>query len=230
MLGTEQDKRALMALLIEKQVLKFGEFTLKSGRLSPYFFNLGAIDTGSAIATLGRAYAGRIIELNLAVDVLFGPAYKGIPIAVAAAQAMATKGADVGWAFNRKQLKDHGEGGRFVGAPLRGRILLVDDVLTAGTAVREAAALIALAGAELAGVVIALDRQERVAHSDRHSAGEGTAVTQLQAELGVPVVSILTLQDVIEYLDLESDDDKHQPMVVEEIKRYQDVYCVRRRA
>ena len=109
MLGTEQDKRALMALLIEKQVLKFGEFTLKSGRLSPYFFNLGAIDTGSAIATLGRAYAGRIIELNLAVDVLFGPAYKGIPIAVAAAQAMATKGADVGWAFNRKQLKDHGE-------------------------------------------------------------------------------------------------------------------------
>ncbi len=230
MLGTEEDKRALMALLIEKQVLKFGEFTLKSGRLSPYFFNLGAIDTGSAIATLGRAYAGRIIELNLAVDVLFGPAYKGIPIAVAAAQAMATKGADVGWAFNRKQLKDHGEGGRFVGAPLRGRILLVDDVLTAGTAVREAATLIALAGAELAGVVIALDRQERVAHSDRHSAGEGTAVTQLQAELGVPVVSILTLQDVIEYLDLESDDDKHQPMVVEEIKRYQDVYCVRRRA
>jgi orotate phosphoribosyltransferase len=220
-LSLDDDRQALVALMIEQEVLRFGEFTLKSGRLSPYFFNLGAISTGSAIARLGAAYARRIGQLDMAFDVLFGPAYKGIPIAVATSQALAEKGADVGWAFNRKEPKDHGEGGRFVGAPLEGRVLLVDDVLTAGTAVREAAQLIEAADAELVGVVIALDRQE--------TQDDGvTAVAGLQIELGIPVVSMLSLQDVIEYLDSKGDHDKYRRAVVEEIKRYQEAYCVRR--
>lgn len=223
-MSLDAGKRALLALMIEQQVLKFGEFTLKSGRRSPYFFNLGAICSGSAIAALGAAYARRIAELDLRFEVLFGPAYKGIPIAVATAQALAAQGHDVGWAFNRKEVKDHGEGGTFVGAPLQGRVLLVDDVLTAGTAVREAAGLIAATGAELVGVVIALDRQELQGSPQ----GRLTAVAGLQAELGVPVVSILTLQDVIEYLDLQGVHDKHPPAVVEAIKQYQEAYCVRR--
>jgi orotate phosphoribosyltransferase len=220
----DEEKQALVSLLIERDVLTFGEFTLKSGRQSPYFFNLGAIDSGAAIARLGRAYARRIEQLDIPFDVLFGPAYKGIPIAVATAEALAATGADVGWAFNRKEAKDHGEGGRFVGAALKGRVLLVDDVLTAGTAVREAAALIETAGAELVGVVIALDRQELQGSAENPT----TAVTGLQAELGVPVVSMLTLQDVIEYLDLEVDHHKYRRAVVEEIKQYQEAYCVRR--
>ncbi len=220
----DEDRQALVALMIEHQVLKFGEFTLKSGRISPYFFNLGAISTGSSIASLGVAYARRISQLDLTFDVLFGPAYKGIPIAVATAQALAEMGADVGWTFSRKEAKNHGEGGRFVGAPLQGRVVLVDDVLTVGTAVREAVGLIRAAGAELTAVVIALDRQELQDRADRRA----TAVTSLQAELGIPVVSLLTLQDVIEYLDLKRDHDKHPREVVEEIKRYQKAYCVRR--
>jgi len=220
----DEDRQALVALMIEHQVLKFGEFTLKSGRISPYFFNLGAISTGSSIASLGVAYARRISQLDLTFDVLFGPAYKGIPIAVATAQALAEMGADVGWTFSRKEAKNHGEGGRFVGAPLQGRVVLVDDVLTVGTAVREAVGLIRAAGAELTAVVIALDRQELQDRADSRA----TAVTSLQAELGIPVVSLLTLQDVIEYLDLKRDHDKHPREVVEEIKRYQKAYCVRR--
>jgi orotate phosphoribosyltransferase len=224
LLSLDEDRQALVALMIEQEVLRFGEFTLKSGRQSPYFFNLGAISSGSAIASLGAAYARRIAQLDVKFDVLFGPAYKGIPIAVATAQALAEMGSDVGWAFNRKEAKDHGEGGRFVGAPLEGRVLLVDDVLTAGTAVREAAQLIDATGAELVGVVIALDRQER----QDDSPGGTTAVIGLQAELGIPVVSMLTLQDVIEYLDLKVDHDKYRRAIVEDIKQYQEAYCVRR--
>jgi orotate phosphoribosyltransferase len=228
-LSSEQDqyKRELLALMIDRQVLKFGEFTLKSGRLSPYFFNLGALDTGSSIAGLGAAYARRIIELDIEFDVLFGPAYKGIPIVVATAQALVAHGRDVGWAFNRKEAKEHGEGGRFVGAELRGRILLVDDVLTAGTAVREVAELIKAEDAELAGIVIALDRQERQVQPDTSLDVDTTAVARLQAELGIPVVSIVTLQDVIEYLDLKWDHDTLQREVVEKIQRYQSEYCIR---
>jgi len=217
-LTTELDKTALLALLIEQQVLKFGDFTLKSGRRSPYFFNLGRINTGSAISQLGAAYAARISALALDCDLIFGPAYKGIPIAVAAAQALARQGADVGWAFNRKEAKDHGEGGQFVGADVTGRVLLVDDVLTAGTAIREAASLVLGAGATLVGVVIALDRQER-------RAGGATAVAELAEELGVPVVSLLNLQDVIEYLDLKGGQDNHSPSVLAEVKAYQAEYC-----
>jgi orotate phosphoribosyltransferase len=210
-----------VAFLIEQGVLAFGDFTLKSGRRSPYFFNLGALNTGSALARLGAAYAERIRRLDVPFDVVFGPAYKGIPIAVSTAEALAALGGDVGWAFNRKEAKSHGEGGLFVGADVSGRVMLVDDVLTAGTAVREAAALIGSAGAAIAGVVIALDRQERVAPNS----GE-TAVSALELELGAPVVSILKLQDVIEYLDLDVDRDKHRAELIREMKRYRDEHCV----
>ena len=220
-MSASRNDRSLVAFLIEQGVLAFGDFTLKSGRRSPYFFNLGALNTGSALARLGAAYAERIRRLDVPFDVVFGPAYKGIPIAVSTAEALAALGGDVGWAFTRKEAKSHGEGGLFVGADVSGRVMLVDDVLTAGTAVREAAALIGSAGAEIAGVVIALDRQERVAPNS----GE-TAVSALELELGAPVVSILKLQDVIEYLDLDVDRDKHRAELIREMKRYRDEHCV----
>lgn len=208
-------------MMMELDVLQFGEFTLKSGRQSPYFFNLGAIHSGSAITRLGEAYGARIVELGFDFQTLFGPAYKGIPIAVATAEALSRSGRDVGWAFNRKEQKDHGEGGRFVGAPVDGRVLLVDDVLTAGTALREAAVLIEGAGAQLAGVVIALDRQERTSPGTDES-----AVMALQAELGVRVASILTLEDVIQYLDSKPVHDNHRRETIAGLKRYQREYCI----
>lgn len=213
------DRNALLSLLEEQRVLKFGEFTLKSGRTSPYFFNLGAISTGAAIARLGEAYAERAETMG-PFDAVFGPAYKGIPIAVATAEALAARGRDCGWVFNRKEAKAHGEGGQFVGARVTGRLLLVDDVLTAGTAVREAAGLIREAGGTLAGVLIALDRQERVVADQ-----PGTAVSRLAAELGVPVASLLNLQDVIEYLDLRRGADNHPANVINAVKAYQAAYC-----
>lgn len=210
----------LLELLIEQSVLRFGEFTLKSGRKSPYFFNLGAINSGSAINRLGEAYADGAERLGLPFDAVFGPAYKGIPIAVATASALAGRGKDTGWVFNRKEAKDHGEGGQFVGAPITGRLLLVDDVLTAGTAVREAAGLIKAAGGTLVGVLIALDRQERVTQDE-----PGTAVSRLAEELQVPVASLLSLQDVIEYLDLKGAADNHPAEILGEIRAYQAAYC-----
>jgi orotate phosphoribosyltransferase len=212
------DRQMLLRLLIEQQVLQFGNFVLKSGRTSPYFFNLGAISTGAAIATLGEAYAARIRSLDVAYDTVFGPAYKGIPIAVATSEALARAGQDTGWSFNRKEAKGHGEGGRFVGAPVTGRVLLVDDVLTAGTAVREAVGLIRAVGGILVGVVIALDRQERVD-------GGATAVRALADDLKVPVVSILSLQDVIEYLDLDRGSVKHPAALLSAMKAYQREFC-----
>jgi orotate phosphoribosyltransferase len=213
-------KDDLLALLIEQQVLRFGTFTLKSGRQSPYFFNLGAISTGAAIARLGDAYAAGTEGLAVPFDAVFGPAYKGIPIAVATASALAARGRDCGWVVNRKEPKDHGEGGRFVGAPVTGRLLLVDDVLTAGTAVREAAELIRQAGGTLVGVLIALDRQERVQLDQA-----GTAVSRLGAELEVPVRSLLTLQDVIEYLDSKGGSINHPTEILDAIRAYQAAYC-----
>jgi orotate phosphoribosyltransferase len=214
------ETRSLVALLVEAGVLRFGEFTLKSGRSSPYFFNLGALSTGAATQTLAEAYAARILRSDLAFDVVFGPAYKGIPIAVATAEALARGGRDAAWAFNRKEAKAHGEGGHFVGGDVAGRVLLVDDVLTAGTAVREAAGLIRQAGGTLAGVVIALDRQEL-------NDDGATAVDALAAELGVPVLSLLTLQDVIGYLDANAATGKHQDDLKTRIKDYQEAYCAR---
>ncbi len=176
-------------------VLKFGEFTLKSGRISPYFFNAGAFSSGAALAVLGRCYAQCIVDAGVHFDILLGPAYKGIPLAAATAVALADHhGRDVAFAYNRKEAKAHGEGGVLVGGPLRGRVLVIDDVITAGTAVREVILMIRSAGAELAGVVIGLDRQER-------GAGELSAVQQVQQNEGVPVFSIINMGHIIAYLE-----------------------------
>jgi len=205
-----------VALMIDRAVLAFGDFTLKSGRHSPYFFNLGAIDDGPGLAALGSAYAAAMVEMKMVPDVIFGPAYKGIPLAVAAALALyRDHGIEVGVAFNRKEAKTHGEGGQLVGAPLAGDVLILDDVMTAGTAVSEAATLVRSTGARLSGVLIALDRQERME--------DGTsAVANVAQALGAPVRSIVTLQDVISYLDLIPGYDD----ALVEIRTYQQQHCV----
>ena len=186
-------QQAFLETALSRGVLRFGEFTLKSGRQSPYFFNMGRIDTGAALADVGAAYAAAVVANNVAFDMLFGPAYKGIPLAAATAVALAREhGRDVPWAYNRKEAKDHGEGGAIVGAPLSGRVLIVDDVITAGTAVRESLGLIHGAGATVAGVLVALDRQER-------GQGERSAVQELAREHGVPVIAIAGLGDLMEY-------------------------------
>ncbi|MBD3897899.1 orotate phosphoribosyltransferase [Halomonas sp. ML-15] len=188
-------QREFIEFAIEQGVLRFGEFTLKSGRVSPYFFNAGLFKSGAALARLGRCYAQAIEASGLQADVLFGPAYKGIPLAATTAVALAEHHArDLPFAFNRKEAKDHGEGGNIVGAELAGRILIIDDVITAGTAIREVMALIEAAGAEAAGVVIALDRQER-------GAGELSAIQEVEQRYAMPVISIVTLDMVLEYLE-----------------------------
>jgi orotate phosphoribosyltransferase len=188
------DKQAFIEFLVEQSVLKFGDFTLNSGRQSPYFFNLGSVASGAAFAQLGEAYADAIQQSGVEFDLLFGPAYKGIPIAVATSLAFARRGIDVGVAFNRKEPKDHGEGGLLVGAPVAGRVLMLDDVLTTGKAIREAAELVQSEGAEIAGVVIAMDRAEVM------DGATSTAVTGLAQELGAPVSSIAHVSDVLAYL------------------------------
>ncbi|MEJ2565910.1 MAG: orotate phosphoribosyltransferase [Gammaproteobacteria bacterium] len=183
-------QREFIEFAIRNEVLRFGEFTLKSGRTSPYFFNSGLFNSGATIARLGRYYAETIMRSGLACDVLFGPAYKGIPLAVATAVALADRhGRDIAYAFNRKELKDHGEGGIIVGAALRGRVLIIDDVISAGTSVSESIRLIKDLGAEPAGVVVALDRQER-------SDGELSAIQQVEQRHGIPVMSIITLDQI----------------------------------
>ena len=175
-------------------VLKFGEFTLKSGRISPYFFNAGAFATGAALAALGRCYAQRIMESGVEFDVLLGPAYKGIPLAATTAIALADGyGRPTPFAYNRKEAKDHGEGGVLVGAPVTGRVLVIDDVITAGTAVREVIAMLDAAGADLAGVIIGLDRQER-------GTGELSAIQEVEETHGVTVMSIVGMEHIIDYL------------------------------
>ncbi|KAA0010745.1 orotate phosphoribosyltransferase [Billgrantia pellis] len=193
-------QREFIEFAIEQGVLKFGEFTLKSGRVSPYFFNAGLFRSGGALARLGRFYADAIEASGLGYDVLFGPAYKGIPLAAATAVALADHhDRDLPFAFNRKEAKDHGEGGNIVGAELAGRILIIDDVITAGTAVREVMALIEAAGAEAAGVVIALDRQE--CGQAEGGAERRSAIQEVEARYGIPVVSIVTLDMVLAYLE-----------------------------
>jgi orotate phosphoribosyltransferase len=175
-------------------VLRFGDFTLKSGRTSPYFFNAGLFNTGEDLARLGRFYAQAIVDSGIGFDVLFGPAYKGIPLAATAGIALADHhNMNVPWCFNRKEAKDHGEGGNLVGAGLSGRVLVIDDVITAGTAIREAVLIIEAAGATLAGVVIALDRQER-------GQGERSAIQEVEAGFGIRVISIIRLEHLLEYL------------------------------
>ena len=192
-------KREFIELALELGVLRFGEFTLKSGRVSPYFFNAGLFNTGYAAAKLGRFYAESIAQSDLRFDMLFGPAYKGIPLATLSAASLAEQhDIDVPYAFNRKEAKAHGEGGSVVGAPLSGRVLIVDDVITAGTAVREAYQIITAAGAEVAGLVISLDRQER-------GQGPYSAVQELRQSLDIPVVSIVQLDDLITLLEESSE-------------------------
>ena len=200
-------QREFIRFAIERGVLRFGEFTLKSGRTSPYFFNAGLFNTGLALARLGRFYAEAVQASGIAFDVLFGPAYKGIPLAAATAVALAEQhGRDLPWCFNRKEAKDHGEGGTLVGAPLVGRALIVDDVITAGTAIREVMQIIQAQGAQAAGVLIALNREER-------GQGELSAIQEVERDFGMPVVSIVSLSQVLEYLAEDAELKRHLPAV-----------------
>ncbi len=184
---------------IGASVLRFGDFTLKSGRTSPYFFNAGLFNTGEHLALLGRFYARAIVDSGIGFDVLFGPAYKGIPLAATAGIALADHHEmNVPWCFNRKEAKEHGEGGNLVGAGLSGRVLVIDDVITAGTAIRESVQIIEASGATLAGVVIALDRQER-------GQGERSAIQEVEESFGIQVISIIRLEHLLEYLLEKSD-------------------------
>ena len=187
-------QRDFLDFAIGRSVLRFGQFTLKSGRISPYFFNAGLFDSGAALARLGRCYTAAIMDAGLEFDVLFGPAYKGIPLVATVAIALAERhGRDAPWCFNRKEAKDHGEGGLIVGAPLEGRVLIVDDVITAGTAIRKTMEILTARQATPAGVVIALDRQER-------GQGELSAVQEVERAHGVAVTSIINLDDLVAYL------------------------------
>jgi len=207
-------KKEFIDLSLELGVLRFGKFTLKSGRVSPYFFNAGLFNTGYAAARLGRYYAAAIAESGIKFDMLFGPAYKGIPLAALSAASLAEhQDLDVPFAFNRKEAKAHGEGGNIIGAPLEGRVLIVDDVITAGTAVRDACQLISSSGADVAGLAISLDRQER---------GQGalSAVQELKQSLGIPVASIIRLNDLIATLEELSEYEKFLNPVVAYRKKY----------
>ncbi|GAA6186085.1 MULTISPECIES: orotate phosphoribosyltransferase [Alteromonadaceae] len=196
-------QKAFIEFALARNVLKFGEFTLKSGRLSPYFFNAGLFNTGNDLAKLGQFYAQALIDSGIEFDVLFGPAYKGIPIATTTAVALADKhNIDTPYCFNRKEAKAHGEGGTLVGSPLNGKIMLVDDVITAGTAIRESMQLIDAHGATLAGVLIALDRQEK-------GKGELSAIQEVERDFGTQVVSIINLGDLVEYLKLKPEMAEH---------------------
>lgn len=195
-------------------VLKFGEFELKSGRVSPYFFNTGLFNTGAQLGKLGQFYAQALIQSNSKPDVLYGPAYKGIPLVSATAIAYAQlTGEDIPFAFNRKEAKDHGEGGLLVGAPLRGRVIILDDVITAGTSVRESVEIIQNAHAIPAGVLIALDRQEK-------GQNNSSAIQEVEEQFNMPVVSIITLANIVDYLSVNASDQ------LDRIKAYQHLYGI----
>lgn len=207
-------QRQFIEFAINKQVLKFGEFTLKSGRKSPYFFNAGLFNTGRDLALLGRFYAQALIDSGIDFDLLFGPAYKGIPIATTTAVALADHhDRDVPYCFNRKEAKDHGEGGTLVGSPLQGRIMLVDDVITAGTAIRESMEIIAANQASLAGVLISLDRQER-------GRGKESAIQEVERDYGCKVISIITLDELISWLEEHPEQADHLAAVRAYRKEY----------
>lgn len=210
-----------LQLALDADALRFGAFTLKSGRESPYFFNAGRFDSGAALATLAGCYADAIDAASLGFDLLFGPAYKGIPLATALACEYARRGRDLPVAFNRKQDKDHGEGGRLIGAPLDGRrVLVVDDVITAGTAIREALALIGEAGGEAAGIAVALDRQERARDDDPGPGGRRSAAQALAAEYGLPVVAIAGLDDLLAFAGESADLVGHRQALLAYRARY----------
>lgn len=209
-------QREFIEFALERNVLRFGEFTLKSGRKSPYFFNAGLFNTGRDLARLGRFYASALVDADIQYDVLFGPAYKGIPIATTTAVALADHhDVDTPYCFNRKEKKDHGEGGTLVGSELQGRIMLVDDVITAGTAIRESMDIIQQAGASLAGVLIALDRQEK-------GKAELSAIQEVEHDFGCEVVSIIKLADLIAYLEQSEGKDAE----LASVKAYREQYGI----
>jgi orotate phosphoribosyltransferase len=209
-------QREFIEFALEKEVLKFGEFTLKSGRKSPYFFNAGLFNTGRDLARLGRFYAAALADSGIEFDVLFGPAYKGIPIATTTAVALADHhDIDTPYCFNRKEAKDHGEGGSLVGSALEGRIMLVDDVITAGTAIRESMEIIKSNGADLAGVLVAIDRQEK-------GKGELSAIQEVERDFGCAVISIVSLGDLVTYLEEKGNATEH----LEAVKAYRAEYGI----
>ena len=209
-------KTQFIDIALESGALKFGQFRLKSGRVSPHFFNAGEFFQGKALAALGRCYAAAIIESGVEFDVLFGPAYKGITLVAATAVALAEHhNMDVKYCFNRKEAKSHGEGGTLIGAPLEGRILIIDDVITAGTAIREVMTMVELAGGEAVGVVIGLDRKERGTSSK-------SAIQEVEKQFSIPVISIIDMDDILTYLKSQSD----MKTVVKDIKNYRKEYGV----
>lgn len=209
-------QQKFIELAIHCDALRFGEFTLKSGRVSPYFFNAGQFQSGRILSDLGIFYAKALLDSGVEFDMLFGPAYKGIPLAVATAMSLShLSDRDIPYCFNRKEAKDHGEGGTLVGAPLQGKVVIIDDVITAGTAVRESLSLIGQTGAEVNGILLGLDRQER-------GQGERSAIEELQESTGVPVVSIIKLDHIITFLTQNRKDAE----TLERVKEYRKNYGV----
>jgi len=209
-------QKEFIEFAIEKEVLKFGEFTLKSGRISPYFFNAGLFNTGRDLARLGRFYAAALMDCAIEFDLLFGPAYKGIPIATTTAVALSDSyNVDVPYCFNRKEAKTHGEGGSLVGSELTGKVMLVDDVITAGTAIRESMDIIQAHNAQLAGVLIALDRQEK-------GKGELSAIQEVERDYHAKVISIVQLSDLITYLETKPE----MQVYLDSVKAYRDKYGI----
>jgi len=213
----QEYQKAFIEFAIEQGVLKFGEFELKSGRISPYFFNAGLFNSGKAMATLAKSYAAAIVNSGVEMDVLFGPAYKGIPLAATTAMALSQDyDRETPYAFNRKEKKDHGEGGTLVGAPLDGNVLIIDDVITAGTAIREVMDMLAEHdNAKPAGVIIALDRQEK-------GKGELSAIQEVERDYGIPVISIVKLEQVMAYVEQKEEFKQYFPA----IKAYRDTYGI----
>ena len=210
----QEYQRKFIELALSKGVLKFGSFVLKSGRTSPYFFNAGGFNTGADLATLGECYAHALVDAKISYDVLFGPAYKGIPLACATAMALAKDhNKNVPWCFNRKEKKDHGEGGNLVGAPLKGDILLIDDVITAGTAIRESEEIIKANGANFKAALIALNRMEK-------GKGEKSAIVEAEAQIGIKIISIVTFDDLLKYIENDDKLKEHIPAMLEYRKQY----------
>jgi orotate phosphoribosyltransferase len=218
--NSNQDKFIQFAL--EAKVLSFGEFKTKAGRLSPYFFNAGGFDDGARLGALGRYYAKALQESKLQFDMLYGPAYKGITLAAATAIALADNGINVPYAYNRKEAKDHGEGGVLVGAPVKGKVVIIDDVISAGTSVRESVDLIRKAGAEPAAVLIALDRMERSGSATE--VGDKSAVQAVEQEFGLPVISIANLTGLMSFLTASS--DAHLTNYLPAVKAYREKYGI----
>lgn len=211
-------QQAFIEFVIEQEILRFGSFKLKSGRTSPYFFNAGLFNTGAALDFIGGTYAAALATADIDYDLLFGPAYKGIPLVSVTAAALHNRyGINKPYCFNRKEAKDHGEGGLTVGAPLQGRALIVDDVITAGTAVREVMDLFERTGTKPAGIIVALDRQER-------GTGSKSAIEEIEEQYNIPVLSIISLAQIIEYLSRQ--DDPALASNLEAVKRYRDEYGV----